>query len=401
MAPLNVLDLLIVLAAVLAGVGGYRLGFVTRAAAWSGMCLGVLAAARLAPTFTSRFGSLDPNRTLLITAITLLSGAFLGQLAGQTLGHRLRTHPRMARRAEADRVAGAVLGVLLVGGAVWILTPAMASVPDWPARLATGSLLAREIDGLTPDPPDPLTAASRVLGERQWAALSEQLSGGMPSGPVPDLGDAPPEVDLAARRAVVRVTHDVCGRGQQVGTGFVAAAELVVTNAHVVAGTSDGPIEVEDGDGRTHQARLIVFEPDIDLAVLRVESLGVGPLALAERAEPSSTGWVYGHPGGYGLRIRAFQAGVESDARVPDIYGDRDLTRRIVPIRAQLAKGDSGSPLIDQHGEVVGVAFAISPVDDNLAVAIAMAEVRPLVDAALAAGPDAHQVGSGSCVAAD
>lgn len=381
MGTLNVLDAVIVLAAVGAALGGYRLGFVARATAWGGMVIGVLIAARLAPFVTERFGGVDPNRSLLISAITLLTGAFFGQLGGQAVGARFRDRARDGKGAQVDRVAGAASGVVVVLAAVWLLAPAMADVPEWPQRLVDGSLLAKRIDELTPDPPDPITAASKIVGARQWAELQDQLNGGLPTGPVPDLGRPPATFAETVRAAVVLVEHDGCS-GSQVGTGFVAARHLVVTNAHVVA--SDDPFTtytVTAADGRSNTARVVHFDPDVDLAVLLVEQLDAAPLPLAGGVSAGTEGWVFGHPQGQAeVAMRPFRAAAETIADVPDIYGDGAEVRRIVPIVANLQKGDSGSPLVSTDGEVVGVAFAISPDDESLAVAIAMGSVRDTVD---------------------
>lgn len=397
---MNALDLVIVLASIGAAVGGYRLGFLTRASAWLGMSAGVLAAARIAPTISGRLAGDDPNRTLLVTAVTLLSGAFLGQLGGQLIGHYLRSRAAVGRGAGVDKVAGAVSGVVVVSAAVWLLTPTMASVPSWPSRLVDGSTLAHHIDRITPDPPDPLTAASRLVGAEQWEALQSQVAGGIPTGPIPMLQLPPRELDQRVRAATVLVEHEVCRRGAQDGTGFVAAPDLVVTNAHVVAGEPDGgaSVRVRTSDNRDLRARVVLFDPSGDLAVLLVEGLDIEPLPLGEKAEPNTVGWVYGHPGGNALRIRPFLAGTETNAQVPDIYDQLEVARRILPIRADLDHGDSGSALIGPDGTVIGVAFAISPDDDSLAVAIAMDSVNQAVKRAEAAGPDAPELSTGRCL---
>lgn len=405
---LNALDLVILLAAVGAALGGYRLGFLARAAAWTGMCLGVIAAARIAPTLSRSFSGADPNRTLLITAVALLTGAFLGQLAGQALGHNLRSRASGRRRAQVDRVGGAASGVIVVFAAVWLLTPTMASVPNWPSRLVKGSLVAQQIDAYTPDPPDPVSAASKLIGEQQWADLAAQFSNGLPTGPVPTVGSAPRAVNEAARKATVKVEHDVCGRGAQDGTGFVAAPHLVVTNAHVVAGEADRPgpdtVRVYRDENKDYlPARVILFDTKDDLAVLWVKGLDAEPLPLADGVEADSTGWVYGHPGGDDeLKVREFRAGTETVADVPDIYDRQTYERVIVPIRAKLAHGDSGSPLINEAGQVVGVAFAISPDSvEPLAVAIAMSKVNEVVKTATQLGANADALATGPCLEAD
>jgi len=395
----NAIDLIIVATCAVAAIGGYRLGFLTRVAAWLGMTLGVLAAAQLSPTLSARFDHGHPGRTLFITAVTLLVGAFIGQLAGQTVGHRLRARTATGSADTIDRVAGACSGVVVVAMVVWLLAPTMVSATSWPARLVDDSLLAEQIDRLTPDPPDALDAASRLVGAERWAALQAGFAGGLPEGDIPVVADADPTLDRRVRLATVLVEHQVCGHGTQDGTGFVAAPNLVVSNAHVVAGIPDrgATVHVVDNRGRRHRARVVHFDPLSDLSVLRVETLTARPLPLAEESERDQVGWVYGHPGGRALAVRPFRAGTEADAVVPDIYGEQEITRRIVPIRADLQHGDSGSPLVATDGRVIGVAFAISPDDETLAVAVAMELVRDAVDRSVAAGPDAPDVGTGRC----
>ncbi len=400
---LNLLDLVIVLAALGAALGGYRLGLLTRAAAWAGMILGIMAAARIAPGLNRRFGAFDPNRTLLLSAMALLSGAFLGQLVGQVLGQKLRARNTSPKRARIDQLAGAGSGVAVIMAAVWLLAPTMAAVPSWPAELIHGSRLAREIDRLTPDPPDPLRAASQLIGQQEWEDLSAQFAGGLPSGNIPTEGVPPQAIDQAVRAATVRVVHEVCNAGTQEGTGFVAASQLVVTNAHVVAGESNQPVVVQDQQGRSHRARVVHFDPSEDLAVLRVESLGAAPLPLATGSSRNDTGWVYGHPGGRELEIREFRAGSEIVVRVPDIYGGTDVQRAIVPIRAHLEKGDSGSALVSSSGRVIGVAFAIAPENgdgrsDPLAVALTMEVVNTALAQVGILGADATEVSTGPCL---
>ena len=398
---MNVLDVMIVLASAGAALGGYRLGFVTRAAAWIGMCAGAFLAIRIAPPFTSRFVDVDPNRLLLISAITLLSGAFVGQLIGQSVGHQLRRRAIAGRGAKADKVAGAASGVLIVCAAVWLLTPTMASVPNWPSRMVGGSVLAHQIESLTPDPPDALTAASKLVGEEQWAELSAEFAGGLPSGPVPPLVAVPEDIDTAVARrhdaGLPRRVRPGRAGGYRLSGGFESRGHERPRGGRIVQGPGRGARRVGTnarGAGRDlrHQTRSggAARRQCACRAVAsrrgrrtRQRRLGVRP----SRRED--------------LRVRPFRVGAETEAEVPDIYGERTVVRRIVPIRAELAKGDSGSPLLNERGEVVGVAFAISPDDEALAVAIAMPLVHEAIRVAEARGADAAALGTGRCLPAD
>ena len=398
---MNGFDLLLVLACAVAAMAGYRLGFLARAAGWLGSVLGLLVAARLVPVAVERTGAATSPLRVVVTVVALSAGALAGRRAGQLVGRRCRSRFGSGVAATADRQLGAVAGVVVVGLVVWMLTPVSSGPTGWPTRLAHGSLLVHQLDRLTPDPPDPLDAASRLLGADQWAALQASLGGGLPDVTIPEL-PAPSEVlDRRVRAATVEIEVEVCARRLQLGTGFVAAPGLVLTNAHVVAGNRDrnSAVRVVSETGRRHHGRVVLFDPVNDLAAVRVDDLDAEPLALDDRSHRDQTGWVYGHPDGGPLQVRPFRAGTEGPARVPGLYDEATVTRLILPIRSELEHGDSGSALVSTDGLVVGVAFAISPDDPTLALAVGMGTVADVLDRAVDAGVDAPRVDTGDCIA--
>jgi S1-C subfamily serine protease len=179
-----------------------------------------------------------------------------------------------------------------------------------------------------------------------------------------------------------------CNRVQD-GTGFVVGPDLVATNAHVVAGESDTEVVRDDGSRAT--ATVVAFEPERDIALLRVRGMNRPPLPLGE-SSLGATGGVFGHPGGGPLRIAPFAVASQLHATGRDIYGTSLTTRDILELRSGLRPGDSGSPLVDPAGAVVGVAFAIAPDKPDVAYALAMSELQAVLDA-----PRGPEVGTGAC----
>lgn len=373
---MNLLDLVIVAVGVMAMFGGYRLGFLTRTASWVGMALGLFVGARTLPWLVEQFDHEGPASLLLLGGTVLLVASFLGQALGVVVGSRLRINLPSREWAVADHTFGALAGILGVVIAVWLLLPTMANVPGAFADQARNSLLAREIDRLFPDPPDALVALRRLVGEDQFPRVFSALR------PAPDVGPPPADPGLgadlvaAASPSTVKVTGIACERVQE-GSGFVTlGADVVVTNAHVVAGQTDTQVELTDGSLR--DAFVAVFDPDRDLAVLRVPGLGRQPLPIAD-GKPGTAGGVFGYPGGAPLRVQPFQVAEEVRAVGTDIYDRRRTEREVLILSSQLRPGDSGSALVDGDGNVVGVAFAIAPDDPNVAYALDVTELQAVL----------------------
>jgi S1-C subfamily serine protease len=385
---MNTLDLIIIAAVVGAGVGGYRIGFVTRVASWIGMAAGIIVAARFLPTLLRRLDSADQITLVLIAVGTLLAGAFFGQAIGLVIGSRLHTAiPQPAR--TIDRIAGALAGAFGVLVALWLLLPTMSDVTGWMSEQARSSLVAGVVHDTFPDAPDTLQALRQLVGEDQFPRVFEALD------PAPDLGPPPASTGISAAVAdrvvpsTVKVEGNACQRIQD-GSGFVVGPDLVATNAHVVAG--EDSTTVQRTDGSTVRAIAVAFDSQRDLAILRVTGIGRAPLPIGT-TDVGGKGGVFGHPGGGPLKIRPFQVADKVKANGRDIY-DRSRTQRdVLILSSDLHPGDSGAPVIDPAGSVVGVAFAIAPDRPGVAYALATSELR-----AVLSGDLSHQVDTGPCL---
>jgi S1-C subfamily serine protease len=164
------------------------------------------------------------------------------------------------------------------------------------------------------------------------------------------------------------------------GTGWIAAEDTVVTNAHVVAGGSEVMVEQEEGIGTGGlPGAVVLFDDRIDLAVVRVDGLS-GPSLRLTTAELNrgSPGATLGFPGAQGGALDASRAAVQQlfNARGKDIYGRRDVLRQVYELRAHVRQGDSGGPFVLPNGRVAGVVFAASTTDGGTGYALTGAEVQ-------------------------
>jgi S1-C subfamily serine protease len=380
----NVFDIVLVLLAASAAVGGYRLGFVARSTSWLGFVVGLVAGTLLLPAVLPGLQDASDAAVLLVTVGLLVGMALIGNALGLVLGSRLHAElpPGAARRT--DQVAGAAVGVVGLVVIVWLLLPALGHIPGQMATMARGSVIAREVDEIFPDPPDTMEALRRLVGDEPFPEVFDSFR------PAPDPGISPTQSGLTPAlaeqvvRSTVKVEGVACSRLQE-GSGFFVAEDLVVTNAHVVAGEDETQVELADGS--TLGADVVAFDPARDLAVLRVRGGSVPGLPLGD-ATVGDTGGVFGHPGGGPLEISPFRVGDRITAVGRDIYSTASTSRSVLVLASDLAPGDSGSALVDPGGRVVGVAFAVAPDKPGVAYALAIEELEAVLAGDLAAERD-------------
>lgn len=197
----------------------------------------------------------------------------------------------------------------------------------------------------------------------------------------------------AADQSTLRVVGRACDRIQE-GSGFVVAEGYVVTNAHVVAGVSMP--EVQQHGGGSIPATTVLFDPGLDLAVLRVEPTPAEPLPLAEEdLRRADAGAVLGYPEGGGLRGTPAAVRRVLTAVGHDIYGRGAVEREVYELQATVRPGNSGGPFVGPDGRVAGVVFAASTTDPDVAYALTSTEVSSEVEGAVGRS---EAVGTGPCL---
>jgi S1-C subfamily serine protease len=390
----NFLDVVVLAVAAGAGWVGYRLGFVRRVLSWGGLALGIVLAVVFVPDVADALRGSPPRTRLLASLAFVIVVATVAQAVGAAVGsavHARLRGPVGGALHQGDRVAGAVVGVAGVLVVMWLLIPALASSPGWTARAVRESAVARAIDRLAPDPPSESETLGRLVGDQSFPEVFDTLSS-------PDAGTPPSDgipADAAARvtTSTVLVEGQACARIQE-GSGFVAGDNLVVTNAHVVAG--ENRTHVVTSDGRRLDTTVVAFDPNRDLAVLRVPGLALPALAEADGLV-DDRGALFGHPGGGPLRQSPVKIAEQIVARGTDITRTTPTEREVFVLAAVTAPGDSGGPIVDADGRVIGVMFAYDISRESTAYALTRSELDAVLGPVLAGAAPAS-VGTGDCL---
>lgn len=373
-------DLLDVILAVLAigfAFTGYRQGFLVGALSFTGFGLGAVFGTQIAPEVAQVFDTRDP--TIIGVGVVLVL-ALLGQVVGGVLGGRLRQRLRLHPARLLDAAGGAVVSVVALLLVTWLIGTAIATsryqqLSDQVRR----SAIIAAVDEAIPDAVrDPLRDFRDLLDDRGFPEVFGRLT---PSDPrqaaLPDSALTRSRVVQAVEPKVLKVQGIAPSCSQSVeGTGFVYAADRIMTNAHVVAGVEEVTVEVGD---ETLDATVVVYDPLRDLAVLKIDDLGIAPLAFTtEQAEPGDSAIVVGYPRDGPYRADAARIREVLRARGPGIYGKRTVVREIYSTRGRVQPGNSGGPLITPSGKVLGVVFAAAVDRSDVGYVLTADEVAPV-----------------------
>jgi S1-C subfamily serine protease len=376
---------------VLAALGGYRAGFVTRVTSWIGLGAGIFVAAVVAPHLLDALNqNTDPQLRALVAVGVFVLIASLGATVGEVAGLKLRRLIPPGPARQIDRGVGAVaagVGVLVL---LWLLLPALSEVPGGVSAQVRNSAIARAVDDAAPEAPGPLQSLRNFVQDAHFPKVFEGLAPSPSTGPPPAASGLAPSVQDRVTASTVRISGSACDRVLE-GSGFTPEADVVVTNAHVVAGV-DQPT-VQTPSGRRLRAQVVVFDPNRDLAVLSVNDLGEDPLEVGT-AQVGDTGAVFGHPGGQiDIEVSPARVAQRVSAVGRNLYDSQVTRRDVLILSAQLRPGDSGGALVNADGNVVGVAFAIAPDDPTTAYALNSTELNAVLGA-----PRGGPVGTGPCL---
>ncbi len=356
---MNLLDAVVLAALVVFAWSGWRQGFVAGLLSFAGFLAGGMAAALLLPRFVEQ-ASLPYVASALVLAAGVLACAVIGQALTSLLGRRLRSGISWQSARVVDSAAGAALNVLALAVVLWIIASAVSLLPDVPvSRQIRSSALLTGIDRLVPDQARDLFADLRGAVDasglpRVFAGIAEYAG---PEVPAPDRALLRDPAVRAAWPSLVKVSGSACASAI-VGSGFVYAPDLVMTNAHVVAGM-DAPRLRVPGDAALYEGTVVALDPRLDLAVIRVPGLLAPPIRFAERvAETGDSAVVAGFPGGGDLVAEPARIRARVAARGEDIYGRSGVVREVYAFRGNVVPGNSGGPLLAPNGRVLGVVFA-------------------------------------------
>lgn len=397
---MNVLDFLLLLAAVWFAVIGYRQGFVVGVMSVIGFLGGGLIAVYVLPVIWDKAtDQAQPGSIAVVSAVAIvIVSASVGQAFTTHAGNRLRTRITWSPARALDASGGALVNVLAMLMVAWLIGSALATttLPTIGREVRTSKVLLGVSRVVPPAADTWFTDFSDALAQNGLPQVfgtfgSEPITSVPP--PDPALVNSP--VVTAARRSIVKVVGTAPGCGKVLeGSGFVFAKDRVMTNAHVVGGVSEPTVQI-GGKGRLHDARVVLYDWHRDIAVLDVPGLDAPALRIATRDEQSrDDAIVAGFPENGPFDVRAARIRDRIQANGPDIYHRGTVHRDVYSLYATVRQGNSGGPLLTPDGQVAGVVFAKSLDDPNTGYALTADEIRSDVEVGRVAN---RQVDSASC----
>jgi S1-C subfamily serine protease len=378
----NWVDLVVVIIAVIAAVSGARQGIVIALPAFVGVLLGAVIGVRVAPLLITNFT--DPATRVAFAVAILVLLVALGETFGVWCGRMLKQRIRNPKLAWVDNALGAILQGLVVFVVAWMIALPLTSfsgLPGLSSALQSSAVLG-EVNNLMPDSARQLPADLRKLFDVPGLP---NVTNPFSRTPITDVG--PPDTALQnsaivqdVRPSIVKIHGEApsCSRALE-GSGFVIAPQRVLTNAHVVAGTDVVAVEVNNGQLDAH---VVYYNSDIDLAILAVPDLTAPPLHFD--SAPGTEGQdsiVLGYPldGPYTASAARIRSRINLPG--PNIYDDRTENRDVYTIYAQVRSGNSGGPLIDTRGGVLGVVFGAAVDDPTTGFALTAQQVTSVLPA--------------------
>lgn len=387
------IDLFILLMLISIVIRARQTGLVRQLFAAVGFAIG-LAIGVLAQPYAVNTADTTMSRAMLSILVTLGSALVfmrLGEIAGLWAKKRIQD---LMPLDKADGVLGSIAGAAILLAAVWLLSPLLTSLPS-PAikQSVRDSRIVGSLNRTLPSAPSFVARLNRIVNPNGFPDVFAGFDRRplKPDAPLPvmegDLAQAVADV----RPSVVKIEGRGCG-GIVEGSGFVAADGTVITNAHVIAGVVNP--RIIDGNGE-HAASVVFFDPRLDMAVLKADGLAGEPLEIdTAMAAQGTPGAALGYPNGGGFTVSPATILDQFTAVGRDIYGSGTTRRSVYEVKADIIPGNSGGPLINDQGRVIGLVFAQSTSYDQIGYTLTTKPVEDNLQAALRSNTT---VGTGSC----
>ncbi|MCX5559455.1 MarP family serine protease [Streptomyces sp. NBC_00038] len=397
---MNVLDILLLVAAVWFAIVGYRQGFVVGILSVIGFLGGGLVAVYLLPVIWGAVtDDAEVNTTAAVVAVVVvIVCASVGQALTTHLGNKLRRYITWSPARALDATGGALVNVVAMLLVAWLIGSALAgtTLPTLGKEVRSSKVLTG-VSRALPNQADTWFADfSSVLAQNGFPQVfspfaNEPITDVQP----PDPALANSAVAIRAQRSIVKVmgTAPSCGKVLE-GTGFVFGDRRVMTNAHVVGGVDEPTVQI-GGEGKKYDATVVLYDWERDIAVLDVPSLDAPALQFTtEDATSGNSAIVAGFPENGAYNIQPARVRGRITANGPDIYHRGTVRRDVYSLYATVRQGNSGGPLLTTDGKVYGVVFAKSLDDANTGYALTVDEVQEDITKGRTAN---QQVDSDSC----
>jgi S1-C subfamily serine protease len=378
--PGDFLDLILLVLTAAFAVAGYRQGFIIGVLSLAGFIGGVAGGAVIAPAISRTLAKSTPWQAF-VAILVVFAAAVLGMLLASGIGVAVRSRLTGRPATFLDSVGGAAVNVVSVLVVAWLIGSLVANAPfPTVAHQVNDSVVLRTVDGLMPSSalylpvfPPLRTLMNNGLYSPVFSALGAEGS----------LNLAPASPSVLRSPAVAKIDSSVvkiegiapsCSLKIE-GSGFVISPQHVLTNAHVVAGVTDGPDVYTSGNDQPYASRVVFYDPERDIAVLDVPGLTAPPLYFTGSAAYGANAIVAGYPLNNPLTLSPARVGQSIDASGPNIYQNLTVHRKIYKILAEVQPGNSGGPLMAPDGDVYGVVFAASTSIRDTGYALTAAEV--------------------------
>ncbi|WP_155055011.1 MarP family serine protease [Streptomyces blattellae] len=375
---MDLLDIVLLLLILAYAASGYQRGLVAGCVSLAGFVGGAVIGVWILPWMVDL--ATPGSTTATVTAVlTVLVPAVVGhELAGR-LALRLRRELGRASLGPlrvADGVGGAVANSVAVLIVAWVAASVLgaSSSPLVTTAIRDSRLLGTVQDAMPDTTPAWFSRATSALTEAGFPQVFNPFENESTAQVAEPSGDSvTASATNAAKLSTVKI-EGVSGVQGREGSGFVYADQHVMTNAHVVAGIDDPSVRV-GGVGRSYESRVVLFDPDKDVAVLYVPDLSAPVLRFDDEAARGDAAVVAGYPEGGDLDLQAATVAGEVQANGQNIYSDDTVTREIYSVRSTVRPGNSGGPLLTTDGRVYGVVFARSTSDDRTGYVLTADEV--------------------------
>ncbi|GHD85707.1 MarP family serine protease [Streptomyces naganishii] len=379
---MNVLDILLLVAAVWFAVVGYRQGFVVGVLSVIGFLGGGLVAVYALPLIWDALTDNTPVSTTaaVVAVVVVIVCASVGQALTTHLGSRLRVFITWSPARALDATGGALVNVAALLLVAWLLGSLLGgtTIPTVGREVRNSRVLFGVSEVMPAQADTWFTDFTSVLAQNGFPQVFSPFA----SEPITDV--RPPDPALRnsvvaerARRSVVKVvgTARSCGKVLE-GSGFVFGDRRVMTNAHVVGGVDEPTVQI-GGEGRKYDAKVVLYDWHRDIAVLDVPDLRAPALRFTDTDARSGDGAIVaGFPenGSYDVRAARVRGRITADG--PDIYHRGTVRRDVYSLYATVRQGNSGGPLLTPEGRVYGVVFAKSLDDADTGYALTADEIK-------------------------
>ena len=326
----------------------------------------------------------------------LMATVSVGSSFGAFVGRRIRSFFKSSSVKTIDHLGGLALSAITWSFLVWALSLSLSVTPfvSLTAQMSESRVLGK-LDEVMPA--IARDTFEQIRGYVSDAHLPESLVGVFTAPEVdsPNTNSTTSVEVIDALNSVVRVEGISTSCDARIsGSGFIGAKNLIVTNAHVVAGVSSVVVRIK-GKGRAYAGTVVYFDPARDVAIIRVKNISGTELPIVDQVNRGAETVVAGFPGGGKLTLVPARVRSIAPSRGTDIYSKKTVTRTIYAIRADIKQGDSGAPMLTTEGQVAGLVFASSATDKETGYVLAPSE---FMGALAASSKRTNRVDTGECI---